>query len=431
MDDLIKYWILCLIRAVLFCIEAATDLLFGYTFTKGSKEERRKAESYESSAQVVSIIWKAKHTLLKVSRLHYFLYKHEEYVHPDYVLKNKHATLLAVEKDYALFSVNDASVDIHDSKKFPFLFLAQFSEAKKLVIMPIKTFHRLADELGDPKVPVAIAAMTARCGSTLLVQILNRIPNTRSMSENWATCNLHDLMCADQLTLDEYRRLLKSAIRLHCKVEPGSGVERIFIKLTTMNAPMFGDIAKMFPEIKLIFNTRHPLPSLKSMKQLIDTTLDSLYYKLGYQWREFVPMANHMSYDGKYDYMAKKYNWWRQNVSNEELGILVYAWSLTAYFENPTIYDRIVLYENFTSNTEEEILQLFDILDIEHKHLPLGLEALKKDSQNGTFGARGKGRSFVLEPELLETLDCYMEEMKIPKIRHEMSECEFKSIFGF
>ncbi len=166
------------------------------------------------------------------------------------------------------------------------------------------------------------------------------------------------------------------------------------------------------------------------MKEIIATHPASLHSKLGYQWREIAPMASTFTYDGKYDYMCKRFNTWRQCISNEEFGVLVYALSLTAYFENPKIYDRIIFYEDLSGNTEDEILKLFDIVGVDRKYLPLAMEAMKKDSQNGTFGKRGKGRSFVLEPELLATFNDYMKDMKIPKLRHELSDFDYMSLFN-
>ncbi len=78
------------------------------------------------------------------------------------------------------------------STRFPFLFISQYLKAKKLVVMPIESFHRLAGEIGEPKMPVGVVNMTARCGPTLLAQMANRIPTTRSMSEPWATTNIDE-----------------------------------------------------------------------------------------------------------------------------------------------------------------------------------------------------------------------------------------------
>ena len=57
----------------------------------------------------------------------------------------------------------------------PFLFIIQFFAAKKLVIMPHYSFNRLSAEVGDPSDRrLTFVNMTARCGSTLLGQMINR-----------------------------------------------------------------------------------------------------------------------------------------------------------------------------------------------------------------------------------------------------------------
>ncbi len=73
-------------------------------------------------------------------RTNCFLYKHDSYVNPDYVLQHANVTLIAVEKDYALFAVADQDLNVYDTNRFPFMFLSQFLGAKKLVIMPVKSF---------------------------------------------------------------------------------------------------------------------------------------------------------------------------------------------------------------------------------------------------------------------------------------------------
>lgn len=52
----------------------------------------------------------------------------------------------------------------------------------KFCISRVPVF-RLAEEVGDPALPVVMVNMTTRCGSTLLVQMMNRVPGTRAMSE--------------------------------------------------------------------------------------------------------------------------------------------------------------------------------------------------------------------------------------------------------
>ena len=62
-------------------------------------------------------------------------------------------------------------MDIYDTSKGPFLWIKQYLAAKKLVVIPHSTLHRLAVEVGHPTdIKLTIINMTCRCGSTLLCQ---------------------------------------------------------------------------------------------------------------------------------------------------------------------------------------------------------------------------------------------------------------------
>ncbi len=207
MDGAFGYWFLQIILFVLWIVEHVTDFLFGFTFRGGTKQERREAKrSYEKSAQLVNILHHARyHEILDLFDLSYYLYKHEKYVHPEYVLDKTNVALYFVNKTHAVFSVGEPNDDFYDTKRIPFCFLAHDKLAKKLVIVPMSSFHRLAEELGDPKVPVCLFGMTARCGSTLMAQIMNRVPKTRSMSEPWVWTYAYVMYNKGQIDMEEYR----------------------------------------------------------------------------------------------------------------------------------------------------------------------------------------------------------------------------------
>ena len=154
-------------------------------------------------------------------------------------------------------------------QRAPFAHIAQFNAAKKLVIMPHSSFNRLAAEVGDPSGrKVTFVNMTARCGSTLLSQIMSRTPNTRSISELRAIEHLHRHLNCKIISMAEYRRLIRSVVQLMCKEEHGKDVKRIFIKTTPLMAPAFPTLKEMFPDFKFIFNTRNYRTSFESMMQL-------------------------------------------------------------------------------------------------------------------------------------------------------------------
>ncbi len=73
------------------------------------------------------------------------------------------------------------------------------------------------------------------------------------MSEAWATTNIHDMRVREIISVDESKRLMGSAVTLHCKISPDETIERIFMKNTPANSPQFVDFAELFPKIHFFF----------------------------------------------------------------------------------------------------------------------------------------------------------------------------------
>ena len=48
---------------------------------------------------------------------------------------------------------------------------AQMEFCQRLIVVPLSTFHRLAEEIGDPQGELIFLFNTSRCGSTLLTQV--------------------------------------------------------------------------------------------------------------------------------------------------------------------------------------------------------------------------------------------------------------------
>jgi len=52
-----------------------------------------------------------------------------------------------------------------------FMLLAQVHFAARLIAVPLTTFHRLSEVIGDPQGELIFMFHVARCGSTLLTQV--------------------------------------------------------------------------------------------------------------------------------------------------------------------------------------------------------------------------------------------------------------------
>jgi len=57
----------------------------------------------------------------------------------------------------------------------PFFRFAQLQYCRRLIVVALSTFHRLAELIGDPKDELVFLFHTARCGSTLLSQVIHYV----------------------------------------------------------------------------------------------------------------------------------------------------------------------------------------------------------------------------------------------------------------
>ena len=110
-----SYCIVYVLRIVLGIIDIILDLLFGYTIQYGSLNERLSSKSYESSAQVVDIIAWGTHSYVITLPKNY-VWRHNRYVHPRYVLEHDNITLMGVTPTHAYFCVSDPKVDVQNIK---------------------------------------------------------------------------------------------------------------------------------------------------------------------------------------------------------------------------------------------------------------------------------------------------------------------------
>ena len=52
-----------------------------------------------------------------------------------------------------------------------FMRLTQSNYCNQLIVVPLSVFHRMAEDMGDPKGQLIYIFNVARCGSTLLTQV--------------------------------------------------------------------------------------------------------------------------------------------------------------------------------------------------------------------------------------------------------------------
>ncbi len=286
LDPVFKVLFLKGLNLIISLVDIATDLIFGWSFSGGTREEQELARSYyEHSAQLVTVVEKANLVPGYPLPLNgVYIYRHDNYVDPRMVLENDNIIFSHFTKDQAVFGFGDPGKKVNDTAVFPFQAHSVFHGCSQHIRMPISSFHRLCEDCGNPKVQIAVCVMTARSGSTLLNQIINRVPRTRSLSEPMSFNILWYMFRTGTLDWEEVRRRLKGAIKMLAKTSPNSDVDRVFMKLAPHGAPLCGLIHELFPDTFMMLSTRHPMPTLLSFRKVWARFGMGIYGLTGMAW---------------------------------------------------------------------------------------------------------------------------------------------------
>lgn len=421
------FWLLlCLKWIQKNIVDPLLDLFFGYSTKRGWRSEQESSHKYGSSAQVVKIWFRAHYSPATLHGPVNFLYTHQKYVHPREVLKSDNITLHGVNSTHAWFCVSPPNIDVYDLKMFPFAWVAQFLMAQQLIIMPLWALNQLADELptpgGDGK-EVIVLANTARCGSTLLCQMFNNLPNTRSMSEPWALCKAHTYYVRGKISNEDgnYERLIKSILTLQCKDEKSRDVKRIFLKPPVWCTSQFPLMKKVCPGIKPVFITRHPKPSVVSFYKMATgpVFVESLKAELPKLMQQLTPLPYH---DPTGSFEAFRVNTLNKcGLHNlEQFCAMACGVALLCYGQDKPHYVDTIVYEDLIKDPEERTSALFKKLDLPLELVPLALTALDKDSQQKFFGNTDGREHSVFTEQMWTKVEAIFEELKIP-LSHKMS----------
>ena len=131
--------------------------------------------SITNTAQLGWVLWKQKFSLLVDTSPMDFLCMFRTCVRPEYVLRPT-VSLYSITRKEAIFVETPDEVSIFSSDVHPFFLAAQYLSTSKVIKMTIRDFVSLAENIGDPTVPVIWMSNTGRCGGTMLCQVFESVP---------------------------------------------------------------------------------------------------------------------------------------------------------------------------------------------------------------------------------------------------------------
>ena len=420
-DPIIWFLFILCIKGLLFIADTLAWLCFSHSVLKGSKKEQELSKSYEHSAHIMNIYSRGTINLFGNHDETNFLCLHDRYVHPNYILEHDNVMLMGVDDKRAYFCISDETIDPCHSSTGPFLWANTFIAARKIVILDINHFHRLAEIRGDPfekdHLNVTIIHMTTRCGSTLLGQVLERVPRTKVMSEPKPFAYVANMYMTGKISYAEYQHLLESTFRIQCKKE--KGIDPIVMEWVPFASPTIPFLKEKYPDINLIFNTRNLKETHGSIKKgaLFGSIMPFSMQLITVFNIIFFPLERHIPIH--YDDIK----WWKIYRNNrlsfdedvERAKFLFFNWwgAIEMYRKMKEKYLTTILFDDLIADPKKEIEYLFDVLSISREYLDHATEALKSDSQQGVFGKRGLGK-IKDESEALGKLDAVFRQFDVP-----------------
>lgn len=427
-DPAFAYWCLCLLKYAIGILDSIVDFFTGRSILRGTKAERKKANHADKSAQLVNIRWRAALNWHNLTDLSNFIWTHDSYVDPSFVLADKRIVLYGFDETRVYFSVSEKN--LLDIKIFPFLFMAQFSHANQLIIMPHSSFLRLAMGMGDLDSSVSIINMTGRSGSTLLCQMVDQLSCTRVISEPWCLLHLNYLYQNGHISQSDNKALLKAGLRMICKKEPGEQFDHLLIKMCPLSGNQFDLFHSFWPKINLFLNDRHPVDKSRSFKKILaNVSTSTIFENWGFLWRIIWWTSSTPLDDPKLQ--AKRDQYWSilPPWGNVEQVAFTHAGLLAGYFKNPGIYKQVILYEELIQDPEKIMSEMLEHMGLDEGDLPKALEALKFDSQSGMqLAQRGSLDKFDLDETTMSNVDRIYQDFGVP-MSCKMSREDFIACF--
>ena len=373
---------------------------------------------YEKSAQISRVLWRRKCFMMDITSSRDFLTTVGSNIHPDYVLKPS-VSLYAITKDEAVFVETPDEIKLFRSDIHPFLYVAQFQYCQRVITMPIRSFHKLANDIGSSTAPVIWLSNTGRCGSTIIGQLFESVQGTILMSENDSLTNLAYMKEKGKVSGKEYEEIFSSIVRVLCK--PRANINRVCIKCRSCGMVHMKFISKLFPHIKQMFLYRNVRPTVSSFLGLTvsETALAWWRYFADNELivRFFPFLRNYLhSYFTLNDSDFMKAS---SDINTVEMFTSMWAKFILQAQNVKSHYKNIlpVKYEDLISHPQKTCERIFEAVGIENAEVKTALKVLKSDSQRGSVLSKssigGHPRRSISSVDKLKA-DCILSKHQLP-----------------
>lgn len=377
---------------------------------------------YETSAHVLTVLANGKETEFDKARdnLH-FIKVHHSFQHPEIVLSDD-IILMDVTYKKAIFVQLPHSCVHYTVKNVPFMFITVVKDALKLIEMPLDSFHKLADKVGQPEKSydrITFLFHAGRCGSTAIARVVEELdPNSIVFSEPPCMIEFSNYMkfAPKSFSYPALRSML------YLLLKPISGKKSIVVKPLYINSLIANYIHDILPNAKCFYLTRDPIRIVWGQERAFGLSPT-------YKFTQF------LMYSKLYPHIERTLPHYRNpifehftlrhlNCTSFEWCFCVWVQSYINYKVHAEMFEfPMINYDMMVENPEKFCRKLAKILNIPETSSSLNAASvLDKDAQDGTVLCQAYLRYIPVTPystELQERTDKFCESMQLPKLNWE------------
>ena len=292
-------------------------------------------------------------------------------------------SLYAVQTSYAVFVETDTPVDVRSAQTF--MKAAQFENAKRVITMPIESFHRVAQEIEVPQGRVVFLLSTGRSGSTLLCKMLQSTDPKQDPCRVLVEPDVFMSMGTLRAPPSEEAKLAGSCLKLLCKDDVHSPT---VIKLTGPGITIVPTLHRIHPKAGFLFLYREALPTARSFSRV--TQVDPLLSVVSAAY-ELFPGVLKLFLDKVLGVSRDDMDKLRGHLHLGSAFVLAWAISCRTYLdlrEKSFIPVRGVKYEHILDERDRMGRLLLEYCGLRANAVGRALESFEKDSQSDTMYSR-------------------------------------------
>ncbi|GFR80851.1 sulfotransferase family protein [Elysia marginata] len=293
---------------------------------------------------------------------------------------------------------------------------------------------RLTATLGDPATSVAWISNSGRCGSTLLIQMLETIPGMRCLSEPDVTTNVALLSRSGEIDAKETETLTRACVRYLCRASPG--VSHVAVKLRYTCVTEVRLVQKLFPGFRHVYLYRDLGNVMTSFYNFIHRDLAvCMLEKVINSSTTLPPVRSRVR-----AYLAGMIAWADCYNRDELVQVLSHGtfmgYSTAIICSNLAVFKRdlesgetqnvpTLHYDDLVRRPRVVSSRLFEHLSISISHVAGALVALDTDSQAGTIASniqhRGnKHRIRKMTADDIDSMNAALKAMGLPDMTQRL-----------